>query len=185
MLHITDQAGLAGPRLQGGIMRKFCFALIVLVTLGFASVAMAGDGATGAPDHRGSGHEISLSARTVQLNLVDLGEPGFTLGDQIAFSDDLRTKVDGAPAGFDGAACTLVRIADAEAQSGTAQCEVTYSLEHGQITTQALGTLTNGGFVGTQVAAITGGTGRYANARGESRLEFVRPGELNVTLALR
>jgi hypothetical protein len=96
-------------------------------------------------------------------------------GQSIAFSDDLVTKADGKPAGFDGGACTLIRVTDADKQSGTAQCQVTYSLPGGQIATQGLLTLTNGGFVGTQVAAITGGTERYDRARGESRLEFVRP----------
>jgi hypothetical protein len=127
---------------------------------------------------------VTVSGKTVQLNLVDLGDPGFTLGDQIAFSDDLTSKPGGKPAGIDGGACTLVRIADADAQTGTVQCLVTYSLKGGQITTQAQGTLTNGGFLGTQVAAITGGTGLYRNARGEAKLEFVRPGELNITLKL-
>jgi hypothetical protein len=86
--------------------------------------------------------------------------------------------------GVDGGACTLVRITDADAQSGTAQCLVTYSLEDGQVATQGLFTLTNGGFVGVQQAAITGGTGRYRDAHGESRLKFIRPGDLEITLAL-
>jgi hypothetical protein len=64
--------------------------------------------------------------KTVQLNLVDLGDTGFTLGDQIAFADDLLTNVRGKP-----------------------------------------------------------GSGRFRNAHGESTLEFVRPGELNITLAIR
>jgi hypothetical protein len=65
------------------------------------------------------------------------------------------------------------------------QCLITYSLKGGQVTTQGLLTLTNGGFLGTQQAAITGGTGVYAHARGESKLEFVHPGELDITLRLR
>jgi hypothetical protein len=73
-------------------------------------------------------------------------------------------------------------VTDADAQTGTVQCEITYSLKGGQVTTQGLLTLTNGGFLGTQVAAITGGTGLYRNARGDSKLEFVRPGELKITL---
>jgi hypothetical protein len=75
-------------------------------------------------------------------------------------------------------------VTDADAQTGTVQCLITYSLKGGQVTTQGLLTLTNGGFLGTQVAAITGGTGLYRNARGDSKLEFVRPGELNITLKI-
>ena len=125
-----------------------------------------------------------MNGKTTQLNLLDLGDQGFTLGDQIAFSDDLLTEPDGKAAGIDGGACTLIRVTDADAQTGTVQCLITYSLKGGQVTTQGLLTLTNGGFLGTQVAAITGGTGPYANARGDSTLKFVRPGELNITLKI-
>jgi len=140
---------------------KLAAAIATIATLTFASAALAGD----RPDHH---HDITLTANTAQLNLVDAGEPGFTLGDQIAFSDDLRAG--DAPAGIDGAVCTLVRIADAQAQSGTAQCQVTYSLNGGQVTTQGQFTLTHGGFIGVQSAAITGGTGRYRDARGTMEL---------------
>jgi len=116
---------------------------------------------------------IRLDATTVQRNLLDLGEPGFTLGDQIAFSDDLRDGA-GDAAGIDGGNCTLVRITDAATQSGTAHCRVTYALKRGQITTQGLGELTGGGFEGTQTVAITGGTGRYRKARGEAVLRSGR-----------
>ena len=160
-------------------MWKIASAVAVVGALCCASVALAGGGAAERYQH----HAITVRGKTVQRNLVDAGEPGFTLGDQVAFSDDLRA--DGKPAGHDGGACTLVRIADAEAQSGTAQCQVTYSLDGGQVTTQGLLTLTEGGFVGVQRAAITGGTGRFRGAGGESTLEFIRPGELKITLALR
>ena len=159
--------------------KKLASAVATIAALTFASAALAGDG----PDRHGAGQQVTIAGKTVQLNLVDAGEPGFTLGDVVALSDDLR--VGDKPAGVDGGVCTLVRIADADAQSGTAQCLVTYSLAGGQITTQGLLTLTNGGFIGTQDAAITGGTGRYRDARGEARLEFIRPGELEITLALR
>ena len=157
---------------------KFASAVATIAVLTFASAALAGDGTS---DRSRDG--VTIAGKTAQLNLVDAGEPGFTLGDMVALSDDLRAG--DKPAGIDGGVCTLVRIADADAQSGTAQCVVTYSLEGGQVTTQGLLTLTNGGFIGTQEAAITGGTGRYRDARGEARLEFIRPGELEITLALR
>lgn len=159
-------------------MRKLGLAAAVTLPLAFAGVAMAGD----APD-RHAGRTIVVTGKTAQLNLLDLGEPGFTLGDQVTFSDDLSAK-SGKPAGVDGGACTLTRVADAAAQSGTAQCLVTYELDGGQIATQGLLELTNGGFVGTQTAAITGGTGAYRDAGGEATLQFIRPGELKVTLAL-
>jgi hypothetical protein len=165
-------------------MRKFAIPVAALVALACASAAVASGDSSERFGEGGSGPAVTVFGKTAQLNLLDLGDPGFTLGDQIAFTDDLFTRANGKPAGSDGGACTLVRVTDAAAQSGVAQCQVTYSLERGQITTQGLLTLTNGGFVGTQVVAITGGTGRFSQARGESTLEFVRPGELNITLAI-
>jgi hypothetical protein len=164
---------------------KLAIAAAAVAALGSGGVALANDDPTGVSGRTGSDRVITVTGRTTQLNLLDLGDQGFTLGDQIAFSDDLLTKPTGKPAGVDGGACTLIRVTDADAQTGTVQCAVTYSLDGGQVTTQGLLTLTNGGFLGTQVAAITGGTGSYRNARGESKLEFVRPGELNITLKLR
>jgi hypothetical protein len=163
-------------------MRKFVIVAATALTLASGGVALAsGDPAevSGRVDRK-----IVVSGKTTQLNLLDLGDQGFTLGDQIAFSDDLLSKPSGKPAGSDGGACTLIRVTDADAQTGTVQCLITYSLKGGQVTTQGLLTLTNGGFLGTQVAAITGGTGLYAHARGESTLKFVRPGELTITLRI-
>jgi hypothetical protein len=171
------------PILKENIMRKFGSAAVAVLVLAFAGAALASGESSQTPGDRHSGHAISLSGKTVQLSRVDVGDTGLTLGDQIAFSDDLLT-LNGRPAGIDGGVCTLVRVADATAQSGTMQCDVTYSLKGGQITAGGLVTLTNGGFTGTQAAAITGGTGRFRNAHGESTVEFVRPGEVKVELAI-
>lgn len=166
-------------------MRRFGITAVAVVVLAFGGAAIANGDPTEVSGRAGPEHAITVAAKTAQLNLLDLGEQGFTLGDEIAFSDDLRSKSGNKPAGIDGASCTLIRVTDADAQTGTVQCHVTYLLKGGQVTTQGLLTLTNGGFLGVQTAAITGGTGVYRNARGESMLEFVRPGELNVTLKIR
>ena len=166
-------------------MRKFVIAAAAVMALASGGVALASDDPPEVSGRTGADHKIALTGKTTQLNLLDLGDQGFTLGDQIAFSDDLLSKPNGKPAGLDGGACTLIRVTDADAQTGTVQCLITYSLKGGQVTTQGLLTLTNGGFLGTQVAAITGGTGPYGDARGESTLEFVRPGELTITLRIR
>jgi hypothetical protein len=164
-------------------MWKIASTVAVVTALAGAGAAFAGDGPSQPFAHPESRGAITLAGQTVQRNLVDVAEPGFTLGDEVAFSDDVREG--GTPAGFDGGVCTLVRIADADAQTGTAQCQVTYSLDGGQVTTQGLLTLTSGGFVGTQHTAITGGTGRFRGARGDAELKFVHPGELQITLDVR
>ena len=165
-------------------MRKFAIAAIAVTMLASCRVALANGDPSRASDRTAREHNITVTGKTTQLNLLDLGEHGFTLGDQIAFSDDLLAEPNAKAAGLDGGACTLIRVTDADAQTGTVQCLITYSLRGGQVTTQGLLTLTNGGFLGTQVAAITGGTGLYRNARGDSKLEFVRPGELKITLKI-
>jgi hypothetical protein len=166
-------------------MRTFGIAAVAVVVLALAGGAMASGDSSGHAAGRHAGHAITVFGHTVQLKLLDQGESGFTLGDQIVFSDDLLTEVNGKPAGVDGGVCTLVRVADAATQSGTVQCQVTYSLSGGQIVAEGLLPLVDGGFTGRHVAAITGGTGRFRTAHGESTLEFLRPGELNITLAIR
>jgi hypothetical protein len=165
-------------------MRKYVIVAATALMLASGGVAVANGDPTEASRGTGADRKVAVDGKTTQLNLLDLVDQGCTLGDQIAFSDDLLSKPGGRSAGIDGGACTLIRVTDADAQTGTVQCLITYSLKGGQVTTQGLLTLTNGGFLGTQVAAITGGTGPYANARGESTLKFVRPGELTITLRI-
>jgi hypothetical protein len=165
------------------MMRRFSIVAVVAIVLAAGGVAVAnGDSTTSTRED--SGKVIKLFAPLVQEALIDLGDPGFSLGDKAVFSDDLLTRKNGQKVGFDAGECTVVRVADARAQSGTLQCLVTHSLNDGQIATQGFVTLTNGQFTGTQVAAITGGTGRFSEADGENAVEFLGPGEANITLTL-
>ena len=110
------------------------------------------------------------------------GQAGtFSLGDRVAFSDDLFTSKGGRTLGTDGGACTVTRVTDAATGSGVLLCEVTFSLPGGDIETQALNTLTNGGFVGTQAGSITGGTGKYRHASGQLSIKFLSPTEATIT----
>jgi hypothetical protein len=110
------------------------------------------------------------------------GQPGtFSLGDRVAFSDNVFTSKGGKPLGTDGGACTVTRVTDAAKGSGVLLCEVTFSLPGGEIETQALNTLTNGGFSGTQTASITGGTGKYRHASGQLSIKFLSSTEATIT----
>jgi hypothetical protein len=112
-------------------------------------------------------------------------QPGtFSLGDRVAFSDDVFTSKGGRTLGTDGGACTVTRVTDAATGSGVLLCEVTFSLPGGDIETQALNTLTNGGFRGTQAASITGGTGKYRHISGELSIKFLSPAEATITFRL-
>ena len=91
---------------------------------------------------------------------LDLGDTGFSLGDEAVFSDDLLTKPNGQRIGFDGGVCTVVRVDDAAAGSGILHCVVAMSVKGGTITMQGLNTVRNLALSGMEVSAITGGTGR-------------------------
>lgn len=110
------------------------------------------------------------------------GQAGtFSLGDRVAFSDDLLSSKGGTTLGTDGGACTVTRVTDAATGSGVLLCAVTFSLPGGDIETQALNTLTNGGFNGTQAASITGGTGKYRHVSGQLSIKFLSPTEATIT----
>jgi hypothetical protein len=176
------------PHQKGTVMHKFGVAAALGGLLAIGGLPLTGGAsraATGTSPGQGVREVITLFSPTTQFKLVDLGDPGFSLGDQDVFTDDLLTKRRGKTVGFDGGVCSVVRVADASTQSGTLQCLVTYSLKQGQITTQGLVRVANGALEGTQIAAVTGGTRRFRNATGESAVTFLTPTEANVTLSIR
>ena len=162
-------------------MRTFSTVAAVAVVLALGGAALAD---AHKPGNASRAKTLEFFAPLAQLELIDLGDTGFSLGDESVFSDDLLTEQNGKSAGIDGGVCTVVRVADAGTQSGTLQCIVTFSLKRGQITTQGLAEVINGQFAGTAVAAITGGTGRFRKAAGESEVGFLEPGQANVTLTI-
>ena len=159
---------------------------IVLVTA-VVAVCLIVAGATFAGAKSPARHHhpqtLSIYAVTSPNGLAVLpGTAGaFSLGDRVALSDDLFTSKGGTALGTDGGACTVTRVTNAATGSGVLLCLVTFSLPDGDIETQALNTLTNGAFAGTQSASITGGTGRYRHAHGDVTLTFPSPSEANIT----
>jgi hypothetical protein len=138
--------------------------------------------AKGAAKHP-SQQKLTIYAVTPKDGLAVLpGQTGaFSLGDRVALSDDLFTSKGGTKLGTDGGACTVTRVTNAATGSGVLLCLVTFSLPGGDIETQALNTLTNGGFSGTQAGSITGGTGRYRHASGQLSIRFLSPTEAKIT----
>jgi hypothetical protein len=128
---------------------------------------------------------IRLHSATQALELVDLGDPGFSLGDESVFTDDLLTRPGGRRLGANGGVCVVVRVEDAKASSGTMQCSVTFALAGGQITTVGLVRVQDAKLSGTQIAAVTGGTGRYRGFRGEMAVSFRSNAAADVTFRLR
>jgi allene oxide cyclase-like protein len=161
-------------------MRRLTVAVVLVVAVG-----LIGAGATFAGDDHDHGRRV-LTFHSTESALTPLPVTAgkFSQGDRVVLTDDLFTSPGGRPAGIDGGECTTVRVTDAAAASGVLQCLVTFSLPGGQITTHGLNTLTNGGFAGTQTGAITGGPGKYRDARGQFAVEFLSQTETNVTFFL-
>jgi hypothetical protein len=90
---------------------------------------------------------------------IDLGAPGFSLGDEVVFSGNLLR--DGKQVGRVGVVCTFVSTANADRVE--AQCPTTSILPGGQITTQ--GTIVNRSLNFT--LPITGGSGKFQGAGGQ------------------
>ena len=159
-----------------------------LAIAGLAAIAVAAAGAglasaTASSGDDGNGRTFTVFSKTVQFAAIDLGDPGPSLGDQAVFSDDLFTDRGGSNVGSDGGVCTTVRQ-DKSARTDTVQCLVTFSFEGGQIATQALLTLDNGNFTGSQTGPVTGGSGEFRGAAGEVTVKFFSNDEADITFDL-
>ncbi|MBV9423988.1 MAG: hypothetical protein JOZ98_13820 [Solirubrobacterales bacterium] len=163
------------------LVRKYGIPAVVIAVLASGGVALANGHSPRPSREKGHVRVIKVFALTVQFKMIDLGDPGFSLGDQAVFSDNLLTSKNGSVVGYDGGVCTVVRVVNATTGTGTLQCPVTFSLSNGQIATQGLVQLTNGQFTGTQTTAITGGTGSFREARGQATVEFLSNTEANIT----
>jgi hypothetical protein len=90
---------------------------------------------------------------------IDVGAPGFSLGDEVVFSGNLLRN--GEQVGRVGVVCTFVSTANPDRVE--AQCPTTSILPGGQITTQ--GTIVNRSLNFT--LPITGGSGQFQGAGGQ------------------
>jgi hypothetical protein len=111
-----------------------------------------------------SGHAGKQTIRLVAVFTefdpnIDVGAPGFSLGDEVVFSGNLLRN--GKQVGRIGVVCTFVSTANASRVE--AQCPTTSILPGGQITTQ--GTIVNRSLNFT--LPITGGSGQYQGAGGQ------------------
>jgi hypothetical protein len=166
-------------------MRKIILGTVA-AALTFSGVALANDRATRSSHqrHHGDVRVIKLFSSTVQFKQLDLGDSGFSIGDEILFADDLFSAKGGANVGADGGACTVIRVDDATNATGTLQCPVTLSLRDGQLFTVGLVHLANGALSGTQTVAVSGGTGEFRGTQGELAIKFLTPTEANYTITL-
>lgn len=154
---MVKRSGLLGAVIA---LAAIVLAAVVVGALGPA-VGSSGQGSTPtSSSHVGQHRTIRVLAVFTEFDPnIDLGAPGFSLGDEVVFSGDLLRN--GEHVGRVGVVCTFVSTQNADRVE--AQCPTTSILPGGQITTQ--GTIVNRSLNFT--LPITGGSGRYQGAGGQ------------------
>jgi hypothetical protein len=156
---------------------------IIGVAVVMAAMAAVPSAASAKGDGSQLPKKLTVWTQSVQDSFLDLGSPGFTVGDKDVFSDDLSRTRGGDVIGSDGGECTVVRV-DEVFYGFAFQCLVTFSLPRGQITTQGLIEYTNGEPEDPATLAITGGTRRYKRARGQVKVRFLSETEAKIVFRL-
>ena len=124
-------------------------ALILIVGATVASAAPASKGKT-----------LTIVERATTDAVVDLGAPGDTIGDMLAFGNDVYNAANTTKVGRDEGVCFRTN------PGLVWECTWTAILDNGSITVQ-------GPFyddLRDSQLAVTGGTGAYANSRGQMTL---------------
>jgi hypothetical protein len=154
---MAGEEGTMGKRL--GILGTVI--AVVALVVGAVSPAL------GSSSHRSAPTSSGHASKTIRVLAVftefdpniDLGAPGFSLGDEVVFSGNLLQH--GKQVGRVGVVCTFVSTQNAARVE--AQCPATATLPGGQITIQ--GVIVNRSLNWT--LPITGGSGQYDRARGD------------------
>lgn len=110
-------------------------------------------------DHHGPATRFTVVERAITDTVVDTGPKGDSLGDLLAFGNPIYTANNTARIGSDQGSCIRTKI-------GTAwECSWTVTLPGGSLVVE-------GPFYDSadSVLAITGGTGKWATARGQMKL---------------
>jgi hypothetical protein len=116
--------------------------------------------ASTASGHATKGQTIRVIAVFTEFDAnIDVGAPGFSLGDEVVFAGNLLRN--GEQVGRVGVVCTFVSTQNADRVE--AQCPATATLPGGQIAVQ--GVIVNRSLNFT--LPITGGSGRYQGAGGQ------------------
>ena len=135
--------------------------LYALFALGAAVALVLALAAWGHGSHHGKGGKrIHVVERATTDTVVDVGPADDSLGDTIAFANEVFDKTDTDKVGSDQGSCVRTVVGEAW------ECSWTTFLSKGQITVQ--GPFYDDGSDST--LAITGGTGAYRNARGSMEL---------------
>jgi len=137
--------------------------LVILAVVGAFAIAIPTVAAT---QSHASGQTMTVVERAETDAVIDLGDPGDTLGDLLAFGNPIFDAANAHEIGRDEGQCTRTN-------PGVAwECSWTTILAKGSLTVQ--GPFYDDGR--DSVLAITGGTGSYQNARGQMTLHWRNAG---------
>jgi hypothetical protein len=137
-----------------------------ILTLGILVLSSGTAAADGRGKGKHKGDTLRLVGTTIQEEILDLGAPGPSLGDQLVFSEVLRYR--GREVGTSGAVCSITEAVPPYPVVVVYHCVGTLSLGRGQITLQGLVETQGIDDPGPFLVAITGGTGAYRGAGGEA-----------------
>ena len=137
--------------------------VIALAILAASVVLVLVIGASAGPDGHNGGKTIRVVEHATN-DAVTNGTTGDDVGNILTFANEVFNKSDTEQVGTSQGSC--VRIVVGESW----ECSWTTFLPKGQITVQGPFSDT-----GDSVLAITGGTGKYRNARGEMELKYHNP----------
>jgi FlaG/FlaF family flagellin (archaellin) len=143
--------------------------LVVALAVVLGGVASGSGGGHG----HGKDRTIRVVERATTDTPVDLGTTGDSIGDLLAFGNELFDEDNQVKVGTDQGSCVRTVVGEAY------ECSWTNSLAKGQISVQ--GPFLDGG---DSVLAITGGTGAYRDARGTMSLHSVSATEIEFTFHL-
>ena len=141
-------------------MGKWLGAIGAIALLALAVSAMTP--ALGSSGDDDEGETIRVNSITSEEEFVDVGAEGFSLGDEIVFSTNLRKG--GEKVGRLGVVCTFTSLEHEEAE-----CVATAWFRGGQIAVQGL----IAGEPERFVLPVTGGSGKYEGTKGEVHVRQV------------
>jgi allene oxide cyclase len=145
-------------------MRRAALTVVPLALTVMLAAAVAA-WASGGHDGKGPGRALTVIEHATTDVTTDTGAAGDSAGDILTFANEVFDRADARNVGTDQGYCVRVVV-------GTSyECNWTTILAGGQITVE-------GPFLdaGDSTLAVTGGTGRYRNARGSMKLHSLENG---------
>ena len=145
-------------------MKRLLSSLFIIAGIAILVVAVAAWGKSPGKHHRG-GKTITVIEHATTDATTDIGAAGDSAGDVLTFANEVFDRKDEKKVGTDQGYCIRV------VPGASYECNFTTLLAGGQIVVE-------GPFYDAKdsVLAITGGTGRYRNARGSMELQALESG---------